>query len=212
MKTFVFFGDSVTEGCFELYPTSYGFDTVRRPEYAYPTLLEPVLREKYGEVRTVNAGLSGDNAHRALERLDRDVLSCHPDTVVVCFGLNDVFHPLERFSAALDAMFSRLRQYAAVVFVTPNMLNTYLHPATLPCSEKIARKTLEFQVSGVFDRYIDAARTAARAAHIPVCDLYAYWQSLAAAGTDTTVLLSNYINPPTPAMHRVLADRLAPML
>ena len=48
-KKIVFFGDSVTEGCFELYPASYGFDTVRRPEKAYPAIVTRALKEKYGE-------------------------------------------------------------------------------------------------------------------------------------------------------------------
>ena len=60
-KKTVFFGDSVTEGCFELYPTDYGFDTVRRPENAYPAIVTRALKEKYGEnAVTVNAGRSGD--------------------------------------------------------------------------------------------------------------------------------------------------------
>ncbi|MEA4823198.1 MAG: SGNH/GDSL hydrolase family protein [Clostridiaceae bacterium] len=212
MKTFVFFGDSVTEGCFGLYPTSYGFDTYRDPAAVYHAQLAPMLRAKYGDIAVINAGVSGDNAHHALERLDRDVLAYHPDTVVVCFGLNDVFHPLDRYEAALAEIFSRLSGVRQVIFATPNMLNTYLHPETLPSAVKIAQKTLEFQTDGTFDRYMDTARRTAAQAHVPICDMYAYWKSLNAAGEDITILLSNYINHPTPAMHRIFAEKLLPML
>ena len=46
-----FIGDSITEGCFEFYPCSYGFETVRRPEDGYAEKTVKALRKKYGEPR-----------------------------------------------------------------------------------------------------------------------------------------------------------------
>ena len=41
-----FFGDSVTEGCFEIYPCSYGFETVKRPEDGDAVKTIKALRQK----------------------------------------------------------------------------------------------------------------------------------------------------------------------
>ena len=40
-----FIGDSITEGCFEFYPCSYGFETVRRPEDGYAEKTVKALRK-----------------------------------------------------------------------------------------------------------------------------------------------------------------------
>lgn len=75
-----FFGDSVTEGCFELYPTSYGFDTVRHPDKAYPSLVTHVLKEKYGEnIISINAGLSGDSSKTDLK--ERSATFCRTNPI-----------------------------------------------------------------------------------------------------------------------------------
>ncbi len=212
VKTFVFFGDSVTEGCFELFPASCGFDTVRRPELVFHALLRPGLSARYGDVRIVNAGRSGDNAHRALERLETDVLRERPDTVVVSFGLNDALHPPERYEEALGEMLPRLVRSCRTIFVTPNMLNTYVHPDTLPCALKIARRTAQLQSSGTFDRYIDSARRIVKESGAGLLDWYALWQERARSGHDTTLDLCNYINHPAPRLHAELARLLLPRL
>ena len=212
MKTYVFFGDSVTEGCFALYETSYGFDTYREPTLVYHALLKPMLEARGEAVNIVNAGISGDNSFRAQDRLDQDVLAHHPDTVVVCFGLNDALHPLERYDASLRAIFARLTPVCRVIFITPNMLNTYIHPDTLPSSLKIAEQTMAIQNSGVFDRYMDIARKAAADCGVELCDWYAVWKANAAAGHDTTADLINCINHPTAEKHAELARMLLPLL
>lgn len=212
MRTFVFLGDSVTEGCFKLYPTSYGFDTYRDYNAVYHTQIAPALEAKYGTCRIINSGISGDNAHRGVERLDRDVLRYNPDCAVVCYGLNDAFHPLELYEKSLDTIFTRLSGVERVVFMTPNRMNSYVHPDTLPESLKIAERTAEFQKSGAFDTYIETARKVASRHNIPVCDAYAYWTKLEQSGTDTTALLANCINHPNAEMHGVFAKMLAELL
>ena len=41
----VFLGDSITEGCFELFQTETGFDTVRDPERGYVSILRRRLQQ-----------------------------------------------------------------------------------------------------------------------------------------------------------------------
>ena len=210
-----FMGDSVTEGCFGLYPVGASFDTFREPEKVYHAKLLPMLEAKYGagNVEIINAGLSGDNTTGGCKRLDRDVLSHHPDCVVICYGLNDSNRLLERFERNLREILGRvLASGARAVFLTPNMLNTYVDPRTLPEAAHIARRTMEIQNGGTMDRFMDAARVICAELGVDVCDAYAYWKKLAQEGVDTTAHLANYINHPDEEMHGVFARMLAPML
>lgn len=205
-----FLGDSITEGCFEFYPCSYGFETQRRPEDGYAWKTVKALRKKYGEpsVAYWNFAKSGYNAHTALP-LSLDLIRTSPDIAVVCFGLNDALHPEERFEAALKTLFERLTSAVPhVVFVTPNRMNSYLHPDTLPCARKLALKTMSAQTSGKFDRMMAAAGKLCWEYGITVCDVYAYWERLSCSGVDTTELLVNRINHPTAEMHDVTAVML----
>ena len=80
--TLAFLGDSVTQGCFELYKNEKGkICTVTKPDHAFSQLLLARLRALYPAVpfRVVNAGISGDRAPNGAKRLARDVLSHRPD-------------------------------------------------------------------------------------------------------------------------------------
>lgn len=209
-----FFGDSVTEGCFEIYPCSYGFETVRRPEDGYASKTVKALRQRHGELsfEYKNYAKSGYSAYTALPYtgiLAREA----PDIAILCFGLNDALHPEDRFAAALDAMFKGLRDSVpAVIFMTPNMMNTYLHPLTLPCARKVAEKTLAAQTGGKFDRMMEQAKRLCRENDVILCDAYAYWKELYASGIDTTELLVNQINHPTAQMHDAFAQMLTAVI
>ena len=65
IPTIAFLGDSVTQGCFELYITEQGaIETVFESNYAYHARLQQLLRLFYPRcpVTFVNAGISGGKA------------------------------------------------------------------------------------------------------------------------------------------------------
>ena len=214
--TIAFLGDSVTQGCFEVYYKNDGnLEAVFDKSHAYHKYLYDILTVLFPEapVNIINAGISGDNAPRGAERLERDVLSHHPDLTVVCFGLNDCgkeWEGIPRYTAALRDIFTRLKAAGSeVIFMTPNMMNTEVSCHT-PGEDlrKFAGKIAERQNAGVLDAYVDAAKKVAEELEIPVCDVYAKWKRMAALGVDTTDLLSNYINHPTREMNRLFAYSL----
>ncbi len=216
IPTAVFLGDSVTHGCFELLPDEKeGFVPVFDRESVYHARLAQRLRELYpaASVNWVNAGISGDSAVGGNERLERDVLSFHPDLCVVCFGLNDVNRGdagIKLYREALHNILSRIQETGCeVMLLTPNMLNTKLDARlTIPKLRESAQKTSALQAGGTMDRYMDAARAVASSLGVPVCDAYAKWKELNAAGIDTDALLSNHINHPTRSMHALFAEEL----
>lgn len=203
----VVFGDSVTHGA------------VGAGEIDYDTVYWNLLRKKlnayrnYVPVNMINAGIGGITAERSLCRMERDVLSHHPDLVIVCFGLNDVNFPLEEFTQALDEIFDRLNNAGIpAIYMTPNMLNTYVDPRTEQGFCAYAAVTADFQNNGRMDAYMQAARQRAEGKGIPVCDCYAKWKQLQQQGEDITGMLANYINHPTREMHHLFADMLYRMI
>lgn len=214
--TIAFLGDSVTQGCFEVYKTGpETLETVFEPQHAYSARLREMLAVLYPNVQVniINSGISGDSAPSGAKRLERDVLRYCPDLVVVSYGLNDATNGLAGLNAYVDALtqiFSRLQQQnIPCIFLTENMMNTYvschLHD---PFFIKLAEELAALEADGVLGAYFDAAKQAAAQYGVRVCDCYAKWRALAQAGVDTTALLANHLNHPTREMVSLFAVSL----
>ena len=214
--TIAFLGDSVTQGCFEIYKKENNqIETVFDKRGSYEYHLFDMLCTLFPNVTVniINAGISGDQAPRGLQRLELHVLRHQPDLTVVCYGLNDCGTKdgsSEKYTAALKEIFERIRESGSeLIFMTPNMMNTKISPSlTDPDFIKIATACAKKQNEGYFDAHIDAARALCREVGVPVCDCYAIWKSLDRNGVNVTELLANKINYPTREMNRVFAYEL----
>ena len=198
----VAFGDSITHGAFNGY-NDY--------EAVYWNLLKQKLN-KFRDavpVNVINAGIGGASASSSLYRIERDVLSHHPDLVIVCFGLNDISEELSQYLSSLKTIFSECTASGAeVIFMTPNMLNTYVADDTPKKWLYYAAQTMVWQNEGRMDKYISEAIRLCKEMDVTVCDCYKEWKTLYEKGVDTTLLLSNRINHPTEEMHKLFADML----
>ena len=214
--TIAFLGDSVTQGCFEIYKKENNqIETVFDKRGSYEHHLFDMLCTLFPEVTVniINAGISGDQAPRGLSRLERDVLRHEPDLTVVCYGLNDCGTKegsVQKYTTALRGIFEKVRASGSeLIFMTPNMMNTKISPyLSDPDFIKLATDCQRKQNEGYFDAHIDAARELCREMAIPVCDCYAIWKTLSCNGVNTTELLANKINHPTREMNRVFAYEL----
>jgi hypothetical protein len=200
--TIVAFGDSVTHGA------------VAEGEINYDTAYWNRLRAKLNAVRdyvpinVINAGIGGDYAKAALLRVDKQVLKHEPDLVIVCFGLNDVTREKEEYLCSLEEIFKKcLSAGIDCIFMTPNMLNTYVADDTPQNHASYAVKTAEMQNGGRMDDYMSGACELARCMGVTVCDCYSRWKELSLT-QDTTLLLANRINHPTKEMHELFAQEL----
>lgn len=199
-------GDSVTHGA------------VAFAEIDYETVYWNRLKQMLNNVRNnvpvniINAGIGGTTAKTGLERLENQVLKHEPDLIIVCFGLNDVNGELDAYLNPLKEIFIRCRESGAdVIFLTPNMLNTYVAEDTPPTYVEYAGKTANMQNEGRMDKYIGEAVKLANELGIPVCDCYKEWKKLSET-EDTTMLLANRINHPTKEMHKLFAEKLFEMI
>ena len=214
--TIAFLGDSVTQGCFELYKIGEnGLQTEFDSGNSYSSKLKKIFSTLYPNVSVniINSGISGDNALSGYNRLDRDIIAYNPDLVVVCFGLNDCslgLEQIERYTSSLQNIFKKLKEKDIdSIFMTPNMMDTKLSPhLTDKLFIEVATNCMNLQNEGVLDKYITKAKEIALAEGAAVCDCYSKWQALSNNGVDTTELLSNYINHPTREMHWLFAYSL----
>ena len=200
--TIVAFGDSVTHGA------------LAAGEINYETVYWNLLRKKilavknYVPVNVINSGIGGVSAKGSLSRLESQALKHEPDLLIICFGLNDINGELDEYLSALREMFTKsLERGVDTIFLTPNMLNTYVADDTHPAHRSYAVKMADVQNSGRMDSFIYAAAELARECGVTVCDCYSRWKKLAET-TDTTMLLANRINHPTKEMHELFADEL----
>ena len=207
--TIAFLGASGTQGCFELYKKSPNeYETVFDKNSAFHAYIAKIFSVLYPTVpvNIINAGISGDRAAHAYERLERDVLRYNPDLVVVCIGLNDAGagkEGLENYTKSLENIFKKLMEKEIeIIFMTPNMMNTYI---SYSIQDKdileVAEITMKLQVEGIADMYMNAAKDVCKKYDIPVCDNYEHWKTLYNNGVDTTELLANKINHPTREMN-----------
>ena len=200
--TIVAFGDSVTHGALAIGELDY--------ESVYWNRLRKKILEvrNYVPVNVINAGIGGITAAASVDRIDSQVLCHNPDLVIVCFGLNDVNGNLEDYLGALKTIFEKCQQKGVeVVFMTPNMLNTYVADDTAPVHKGYAEQTAHYQVSGKMDLFMSGAVNLASKMGVKVCDCYAKWKELSKT-EDTTLLLANRINHPERKMHQLFADAL----
>lgn len=200
--TIVAFGDSVTHGA--VAPNEMNFEDV------YWNRLRKKIQNvrSYVPVNVINAGIGGTTAFESVMRLESQVLCHKPDLVIVCFGLNDVNRELSEYVEALETIFIKCKESGAdVIFMTPNMLNTYVADDTLERLREYAFVTAEYQNSGKMDLYMREAVRVATEAGVTVCDCYSQWKKLSET-KDTTMLLANRINHPVSEMHELFAEML----
>ncbi len=194
-------GDSVSHG------------SVSGGAMAHDTVYHNRLRNKilavrdYVPVTVINSGVGGTCADDAIPRLYK-LLAHKPDLMIVCFGLNDVNRELDVFLPALKTIFEEsIAAGAETVFMTPNMLNTYVSDEVAEGLKEYAAITADIQNSGKMDMYMQKACDVARECGAKVCDCYGLWKQLAET-EDTTIMLANRINHPTREMHELFADAL----
>lgn len=214
--TLAFLGDSVTQGCFEIYKnSSTTIETVFDVSSAYHTYVRDILCALYpnAPVNIINAGISGDTSEGGLDRLERDVLRFSPDLVVVAFGLNDSSGGLENLESYRNNMTkicaTLMEKGIEVIVLTTNMMVTkenynYFDKLLSEVNER-CRKT---QNEGVLDAYMNVAVEVAESCGCPVCDCYKKWKTLHKNGVNTDLFLSNGVNHPTREMNKMFAYSL----
>jgi len=204
IPTLAFLGDSVTQGCFEIYVDESGkIQTYCEPWNGYASSLVRRLWEKYplSPLNAIYAGVSGDNAENGLKRIDKDVLAYHPDLTVVSYGLNDckkINGRLALYEKSLTGIFERLKDSGSeIIFLTENMMNTKPFEYENKALRDLTYSTMELQNSGLLTEFFEKGKAVAEKMGVTVCDGHKLWLDLYKSGVDTDAMLANHVNHPT---------------
>ncbi len=203
----VAFGDSVTQGI-----AAY---KQLIPAEVYHQRLKGILERHWPQTTfsVINAGVGSETAGKALARIDRDVIRHQPDLVLVGFALNDALSGIDglpRFKNSLQQIIAEIKNGtdAEIILLTPNFMTTAAQLQTAPEHEHLREKFAAIQNSGALAAYAEAVRNTAAEYACSTADVFAAWQQLAAAGTNTDNLLANGLNHPTGEAHSVTAQLL----
>lgn len=215
--TVAFLGDSVTQGCFEVYKTGERtIDTVYSYQDAFSTKFREIMNLLYPSMRVhiINAGISGDNAQNGALRVDKDALAFQPDLLVVSYGLNDAVgggtEGIKAYTDSLRTIFEKAKKQGCdAIYLTQNCMNTdvscHLNDAFL---EELAQQFAFLQNSFVLKEYFEAGKKVAKEYGALICDGYAVWEKLMQADVNVTELLSNKLNHPIKEYHTYIALKL----
>jgi acyl-CoA thioesterase I len=200
-------GDSVTQGVME--------QNILDAEGVYHRLLQRQLETFFPTTTfsTINAGVSGDTAPKALKRLERDVLRHDPDLVLISVGGNDAgggVEGLPAFTETLLQIISRIQQKtsADILLLTPTFAARRKNVRIHPDHESIAEGIIDRQVKGIVGQYAKAIREVAAASKVDIADIYNEWSRLAEDGLDTDTWLINGLNHPDRRGHKLAASLL----
>ncbi|THE09179.1 hypothetical protein E1I69_23360 [Bacillus timonensis] len=147
--TIVAYGDSITWG--------YERDTsgkVNQVKNHYPKVLETQLRKKYGynKIKVINNGHPGWTSIQALENVDEEVLTIHPDLVILMFGINDARGhmkyspnalpvPVEQYKENNRQILQKLKENGIEVVV--------ISPTTITNNKNNGKKTQVYYITAI---------------------------------------------------------------
>lgn len=204
---YVAFGDSITFAINQSGVTN---------ETSFRGIVARELEQALGRpVRAHNAGVGGDIAPTALERVDRAVIGRKPDLVTMMYGVNDAgyYRPdtdsfadtprvtLDEFRQCLAQLVDRIQACgSALVLLTPLPMNQHYWGVDL---EPYVKNGLNFLV----EPNAQAVRDIAAEKDVPLVDTYAYFDT----HPETVDMLPDGIHP-NPDGHRVIADLLLPVV
>lgn len=215
--TIAFLGDSITEGCFEIYTDKLGnIQTCVDAENVYHNKLKRIFSMLYPTVplNIINAGISGNCSWDALKRIESDVIRHSPDLCVICFGVNDAFTESgdneKNFYDSVKAMVKILQNNDIETILMTSPMNCTKVSCRLsdPSLIETAKRVSEIEKSGTLERFANITRKVSKETGVPLCDCYGKWKTLYNSGVDVTSLLANYINHPNRDMHNLFAYML----
>lgn len=147
----VFFGDSLTEAA--VHP--FGFVDQLKDSLATA-----------GRFELIGAGIGGNKVYDLFLRLEPDVLDRRPDLVVICIGINDVWHKA-LLHTGTDA--PKFRQFYAAILDRLKRAKIHAVLCTPPCIGE--RKGFANALDSELNAYADTVRHLATEYRLPLCDL-----------------------------------------
>jgi lysophospholipase L1-like esterase len=193
-------GDSITRGARPGVP----------PAQTFPALVATTLRAHGVPAQVHGVGIGSERTDLALRRLDRDVISQHPDLVTVMYGTNDSWvdagqaesrRSEKQYAEDLRAIVERLKAAGiqVVLMTAPRF------------GEENRRNGLGEDPNVRLAIYMEQCRAVAQATHVPLVDHFAAWTAAQAGGRRLQPWTTDGCHP-NPLGHADLAERMTATL
>lgn len=151
-RKIIFFGDSITKGG-------------SKPDGFIELLDQHLKASGNTRVELVNAGIGGDKITDLFFRFDKDILSQHPDQVVIYIGINDVWHQnvgtgtdLNKYIRFYEEMIRQLQaRKIDILICTPSVIGE--------------KKDFTNKYDGDLNAFSNAVREIARKSGVALLDL-----------------------------------------
>ena len=174
--TIVFLGDSITFG--------YGLDDSSKSFYGR---IDAIMKAGiYDNVRTINAGVNGDDTDEALARI-ANVRAHDPDIAVIAFGLNDCQSDritLLKFRQNLIRLIMAFPKKTRVILATSN---SFMDTGQDQWKE----------LNASLDDYMDEVRKLSREKGYQLIDVHSVWKKQ--LRTDSRHIETLYVDPTHPS-------------
>jgi acyl-CoA thioesterase I len=135
----------------------------------WPELLHSRLKDACStqKLLLVNAGVSGDTIHGALERFEQHVARFKPNLVILCFGSNDANRATDdAFRSDLETCLDRISAAGSLVLLrTPT-----------PIVEMEPRPPHLWQADTALQTKVAVIQAIARERKLPFVDIYQLWK------------------------------------
>jgi hypothetical protein len=166
--------------------------------HGFPEIVEAALQAQFkgAKVSIVNASFRGSNIAVRLPKLQDEVLSHHPDLVVVGF-LNDMSLPQGELRRDYTTAVQQLKAAGCEVILTTPNLTAPSSPSLRALRERDGRKDVKI------------IRDVAREQGVGLADVSQRWEHLSQEGIPFTALLYNGIDQPDSRGQQIYANTIA---
>ncbi len=193
-------GDSITKG-------------VRpgvKPEETFSAKLEDTLKRNGLEVEVRNTGIGGERTDQALKRLEKDVISQHPQFVTVMYGTNDSWVDKGKTESRInaEAYETNLRE------ILKRLQAAQIQPVlmTEPMFGEDNPKNGAGEEANVrISHYMDLCRTVAQELKVPLVDHFAHWGAVQKRKQKLQDWTTDGCHP-NPTSHTEMAHRITQVL
>ncbi len=202
MIKFLFQGDSITDANRDDdHEDNFGFG------YGYPLLLAAdFMKNKKGEFKFINRGVSGDKIVEIYARMKEDIINLKPDIMSILVGVNDVWHELNEQNGVAAEKYEKIygMLIEELLEALPNLKIIILEPFVL-------KGTGTERYYDVFrpevEKRADAAKRIAEKFNLKFVPLQSKFDEASTDG-NTAYWLADGVHP-TAAGHQIIKEELA---
>ena len=179
------------------------------PMESFAWMLGADLRARGINAETINVGIGGEQTDRALNRLDRDVISRKPTIVTIMYGTNDSYHYQDEKAPRLTK--DQYRDNLTKIIENIRMSGAIPILMTPPRWGKTAKNGVGQDPNHLLSSYLSACREVSVKENVRIVDHFQIWSDAETKGTDIAGWTTDLCHP-NPEGQRKLADAILPMI